>query len=288
MSDSTLSTFEQHFAYYRLEVEAYLNAHLPDEQTFPETKQLHEAIRYATDGGKKIRAVLVLAACEAVGGLAENALPTACAVELFHAYSLVHDDLPSMDDDEERRGKPTVHVRFGEANAILVGDALLTLGFEWLSTKQTQYSSSEQVISVIATLSQALGSQGMVGGQYLDLQQKFQSADELRQMQDLKTGALLSAATEVGAILANAEASSIKRLSEFGLLLGQTYQLVDDLLDKVQDENHNASMYDYLDETEIRQQAETLNAAACKCIEPLGSKAMWLKSLANNLLLRNN
>ncbi len=288
MSDSTINIFEQQLIHYRLEVDAYLNAHLPDANTFPKAAQLHEAIRYATEGGKKIRAVLVLAACEALGANPEHALPTACAVELFHAYSLVHDDLPAMDDDEERRGKPTLHVRFGEANAILVGDALLTLGFEWLAKRQTQYSSPEKVIQVMTTLSQALGSQGMVGGQYLDLQQKFQSADDLRQMQDLKTGALLSAATKVGAILADAEASSIKRLSEFGLLLGQTYQLVDDLLDKDQDENHNASMYDYLDETEIRQQAETLNAAACKCIEPLGDGAMWLKSLANNLLLRNN
>lgn len=287
MPDSTLSEFDATFAHYRLEVEAYLNAHLPDAQT-PEFETLHEAMRYATEGGKKIRAVLVLASCETVGGHPESALPAACAVELFHAYSLVHDDLPAMDDDAERRGKPTVHVQYGEANAILVGDALLTLGFEWLAKQQTQYSSPEQVLQVTSTLSQAIGSQGMVGGQFLDLMKSFQSADDLRRMQDLKTGALLSAATEVGAILGGAEASSIEKFSEFGLLLGQTYQLVDDLLDKDQDENHNASMYDYLDEGDIRAQAETLNAAACKCIEPFGDRATWLKSLANNLLLRNN
>lgn len=287
MPDSTLSDFEQRFTHYRLEVEAHLNAHLPDAQA-PQLETLHAAMRYATEGGKKIRAVLVLASCEAVGGSPKHALPAACAVELFHAYSLVHDDLPAMDDDAERRGKPTVHVQYGEANAILVGDALLTLGFEWLAKHQTQYSSPEQVLKVMATLSQAIGSQGMVGGQFLDLMKSFQSADDLRRMQDLKTGALLSAATEVGAILGGAEALSIKKLSQFGLLLGQTYQLVDDLLDKDQDENHNASMYDYLDEGGIRAQAETLNAAACKCIEPLGERGMWLKSLANTLLLRNN
>jgi len=221
-----------------------------------------------------------------VGGQAARALPTAVAVELFHAYSLVHDDLPAMDDDAVRRGQPAVHARFGEATAILVGDALLTLGFEWIATRQIEYSSSERVLAVLGVLGRALGASGMVGGQYLDLKRTFKNAAQLQAMQDLKTGALLSAACQAGALLGGGTPQMVEAASRFGLLLGQTYQLLDDLIDKEQDVEGNSTMLNFFSEGELKVRAERLSAKACQLLEPLGKRGMWLESLAKTLVFR--
>jgi geranylgeranyl diphosphate synthase type II len=281
-------SFDQQLLHYRNQVEDYLNAQLPKVGSMAGMETLHEAMRYTVDGGKRIRPIITLAACEAVGGNLDHALPTACAIELFHAYSLVHDDLPSMDDDDERRGKPTVHRKYDEATAILVGDALLTLGFEWISTAQAEVSDATKSIRVIRRLSNALGTMGMVGGQHLDLTQEFKTSADLLMMQDLKTGAMLSVAAEVGAILGGAGEKNIELLSMFGLRLGQTFQLVDDLLDVEQDKNQNASMLDFETKEDVQASAEVLNQAALACLESFDERGMWLKSLAKTLLFRNN
>jgi len=288
MSDSTVDGFERALSAYRERIDVYLNKHLPAPGGLGGAESLHEAMRYAVAGGKRIRPVLTLAACEAAGGDAAHALPTACAIELFHAYSLVHDDLPAMDNDDERRGKPTVHRKFDEATAILVGDALLTLGFEWMANQQSLLVGADKTVRVIGLVAAALGSLGMVGGQHLDLAQAFHSARDLKRMQDLKTGALLSAATQAGAVLAGGKEREFKQLALFGLRLGQTYQLVDDLLDERQDRHQNASMLNFESQHDVRQSARKLNEAALECLAPFGVRATWLKSLAKKLLFRNN
>lgn len=287
MLDQSVIYDERWAALQRL-VEDDLSRHLPAATALPEGERLAEAIGYALDGGKRVRPVLVLAACEAVGGDAARALPTASAVECFHAYSLVHDDLPAMDDDDVRRGKPTVHRRFGEATAILAGDALLTLGFEWLATRQAQTSGPEKALRVIRLLAGALGGRGMVGGQYLDLTQRFDTVDAVNRMQALKTSALLSAACEAGAVLGDGNETNVQRLKQYGLLLGQTYQLIDDLLDEEQDATGNASALNFASADHIETQARALGETAGTLLDPLGDPGLWLKSLAKRLALRQN
>ncbi len=200
---------------------------------------LGEAMRYAVlDGGKRLRPLLVFAAAEAVQGHADAALRGACAVELIHAYSLVHDDMPCMDNDVLRRGKPTVHVKFGEAQALLAGDALQALAFELLAPGESE---SDVPVAVQARLcrllSRAAGHAGMAGGQAIDLASvgKRLTEDELRQMHRLKTGALLQASVAMGAACAQAPAGARSALELYGAALGLAFQVVDDILDVTAD-----------------------------------------------------
>jgi geranylgeranyl pyrophosphate synthase len=214
----------------RLRVDAALEGILPAEATVPE--RLHRALRYPVfAGGKRLRPALLLAANQACGGDPEAALPAAAAIELIHTYSLVHDDLPAMDDDALRRGRATCHVAFDEATAILVGDALLTLAFETLATlAAVPPAIRAQVASEIAA---AAGSRGMVAGQALDLEAEGEAIDgaRLEQIHRLKTGALLRAAVTSGALLAGAPAAEVEALRGFGEAAGLAFQIVDDLLD---------------------------------------------------------
>ena len=202
--------------------------------------RLGEAMRYAVlDGGKRLRPLLVLATAEAVGVAPQNAaaLNAACAIELIHAYSLVHDDMPCMDNDVLRRGKPTVHVQFGEAQALLAGDALQTLAFEML-TPQDGSVSAEVQAACVALLARASGYQGMAGGQAIDLASVGQrlSEDQLRQMHRLKTGALLLCSVQMGAAcVPGVPAKAQAALSRFGQALGLAFQVVDDVLDVTAD-----------------------------------------------------
>ncbi|MET0544459.1 MAG: polyprenyl synthetase family protein, partial [Variovorax sp.] len=201
--------------------------------------QLGEAMRYAVlDGGKRLRPLLVLAASEAVGGNDQAALRAACATELIHAYSLVHDDLPCMDNDILRRGKPTVHVKFGEADALLAGDALQALAFELLTPDDDSVSPAVQA-RLCRLLACAAGSQGMAGGQAIDLASIGLALDEaqLRQMHRLKTGALLQGSVEMGAACAVQPAApdALAALRDYGAALGLAVPVVDDLLDVVAD-----------------------------------------------------
>ena len=198
---------------------------------------LGEAMRYAVlDGGKRLRPLLVLAACEAVGGPLAQALRAACAVELIHAYSLVHDDMPCMDNDVLRRGKPTVHVQFGQAQALLAGDALQALAFELLVPDDAALPASVQV-QWCRLLAAAAGSQGMAGGQAIDLASVGQPLSEaqLRHMHRLKTGALLQCSVDMGAACGTVDAAARAALSQYGSALGLAFQVVDDILDVTQD-----------------------------------------------------
>lgn len=198
---------------------------------------LGEAMRYAVlDGGKRLRPLLVMAASEAVDGNAEAALRAACAVELIHAYSLVHDDMPCMDNDILRRGKPTVHVKFGQARALLAGDALQALAFELLAPEGDAVPPGVQA-TLCRLLAKAAGYEGMAGGQAIDLASVGLSLteDQLRRMHRLKTGALLQASVTMGAACGTADARVRAALADYGSALGLAFQVVDDILDVTAD-----------------------------------------------------
>ncbi|MBU6193590.1 MAG: polyprenyl synthetase family protein [Burkholderiales bacterium] len=199
---------------------------------------LGEAMRYGVlDGGKRLRPLLVLAAAQAVNGHNRAALRAACAVELIHAYSLVHDDMPCMDNDVLRRGKPTVHVRFGQAQAMLAGDAMQALAFELLTPADDGEVAPALQARLVAVLSRGAGHSGMAGGQAIDLASVGHQLqeDQLRRMHELKTGALLQASVDMGALCGSADASTRAALSRYGHAIGLAFQVVDDILDVTQD-----------------------------------------------------
>ena len=198
---------------------------------------LGDSMRYAVlDGGKRLRPLLVLAACEAVHGNTAASLRAACAVELIHAYSLVHDDMPCMDNDVLRRGKATVHVKFGQAQAMLAGDALQALAFELLTPAPDQVPAAIQA-RLCGLLARAAGHEGMAGGQAIDLASIGQALgeDELRQMHQLKTGALLQGSVMMGAACGSPDARAAAALSVYGAAMGLAFQVVDDILDVTAD-----------------------------------------------------
>jgi len=197
------------------------------------TPVLREAMTYSTcGGGKRVRAALAMGACEAVGGRAEEALPAACAVELVHAFSLVHDDLPCMDDDDLRRGRPTCHRVYGEAVALLTGDALLVQGLLALLDRPAKIPAKRR-LAMILTLLSALGITGMIGGQVLDMQAEHTKLDlpGLRAKDAAKTGALIRAAVRLGALAGRGDAEQMEALDRYAASLGLAFQIMDDLLD---------------------------------------------------------
>jgi geranylgeranyl diphosphate synthase type II len=213
----------------RHSVEAKLEQMMPPETTRPAI--LHRAMRYSVmAGGKRLRPILCLAACEAVGGHPEHALLPGIAIEILHTYTLIHDDLPCMDDDDLRRGHPTAHVVFGEANALLAGDALLTLAFEWLaqSTPPAPYQSSQLVLE----LATASGSQGVIGGQVEDLAAEGREADAdlVDYIHRHKTAALLRASVRMGGICGGASPAALEALTQYGECAGLAFQIADDIL----------------------------------------------------------
>jgi geranylgeranyl diphosphate synthase, type II len=214
----------------QVNVEAALDNALPI--IYPE--KIYEAMRYSLlAGGKRLRPVLCIATCELAGGTVDMAMPTACALEMIHTMSLIHDDLPAMDNDDMRRGKPTNHKVFGEDIAILAGDGLLAYAFEFIAT-QTQGVSPENLVKVIAKLGRAVGAAGLVGGQVLDLDSEGQpniSLDTLNFIHTHKTGALLEACVVCGGLLAGTSASDLKRLSRYAQNIGLAFQIIDDILD---------------------------------------------------------
>lgn len=200
---------------------------------------LHEAIRYSLiGGGKRVRPLLCIAAAEADGGTAGDVLPTACALEMIHTFSLIHDDLPAIDDDDFRRGLPTSHKRFGEAIAILAGDALHTLAFTTIATHQ-KAADPARVVEVIRLVAEASGTAGMVGGQVDDIyfEGKPVDADTLRHIHARKTGALLNASILSGAVLAGASESELSALRRYGDHVGLAFQIIDDILDVTGDDD---------------------------------------------------
>jgi farnesyl diphosphate synthase len=214
-------------------VDGVLDRVLPAAEAEPVA--LHQAMRYSVlGGGKRIRPLLVYAACEALGGAPDAADPAAAAVEIIHAYSLIHDDLPAMDDDALRRGRPTCHIAFGEATAILAGDALQALAFEVLAQAAGALREPARSIDAIRCLAAACGSQGMAGGQALDLAAVGRQLDraQLERMHVHKTGALIRASVRLGALAAGcADARVLDALERFGHLAGLAFQIRDDILD---------------------------------------------------------
>ncbi len=232
----------QHLRQVENALDRLLSPHAPPGSAWAAPADLNHAMRYAVlDGGKRLRPLLVLAAFEAVHGAPASdadAAPmrAACAVELIHAYSLVHDDMPCMDNDVLRRGKPTVHVQFGQASALLAGDALQTLAFEVLTPLDASVDPAVQA-RLCAILARASGRVGMAGGQAIDLASVGQtlSEDSLRHMHQLKTGALLQASVMMGAACGTASAMALQAMEAFGQAIGLAFQVVDDVLDVTAD-----------------------------------------------------
>ncbi|MBA4177422.1 MAG: polyprenyl synthetase [Leptothrix sp. (in: Bacteria)] len=277
---------------------------------------LGEAMRYGVlDGGKRLRPLLVLAACQAVNGLGAAAMRAAVAVELIHAYSLVHDDMPCMDNDVLRRGKPTVHVKFGQAQAMLAGDAMQALAFEVLTPMANERDAARQPpqqaevpaalqARLCALLARAAGHAGMAGGQAIDLASIGQALDEaaLRDMHRRKTGALLQASVQMGAACGDCGAVAWQALAGYGATIGLAFQVVDDILDVTQasetlgktagrDQHHNKPTYvSLLGLAAARDHAEALRqqAHAALARSGLGDAASVLAVLADKVVERES
>ncbi len=284
-----------------LRCEAALERLLPPADTVPAV--LHEAMRYAVlGGGKRVRPLLVYAAGE-VAGAPDAALDAAAlAVELIHAYSLVHDDLPCMDDDALRRGKPTVHVAYGEANAMLVGDALQALAFEALAGAAAAGAPAAGVVSMTADLARAAGSLGMAGGQAIDLAAvgRRLTRDELEGMHRRKTGAMLRVSVRLGALCgAGLPDGALDALMRYGDAMGLAFQVVDDVLDVEGDAatlgktagkdsaNDKPTYVSLLGLEASKRLAASLLDEACTALAPLGPGARRLRELAQLIVLRS-
>ncbi len=281
-------------------VDDFLERYLPSPNEHPPI--IHEAMRYSiTAGGKRLRSILCLAAYEASGGKDSAILTLAASLELVHTYSLIHDDLPAMDNDELRRGKPTNHKVYGEAIAILTGDALLTLAFEWLSNPQFTRSLEYQVtVRIIYELAQAAGSSGMIGGQVADLKSQGEKINprELEYIHANKTGRLIRASVRVGALAARSSAMSLAALTSYGEKVGLAFQIMDDVLNVEGEKDFlgkstgsdaaakKATYPKMLGLEESRRQARELIKQAVGALGTFGSKASRLQELAKYVISR--
>jgi geranylgeranyl diphosphate synthase, type II len=217
----------------QIEIDRTLDRYLPKANSKPAT--LHKAMRYSLfAGGKRLRPILCLAAAEACRGSIRNTLPLACALECIHTYSLVHDDLPSMDDDDFRRGRPTCHKVFGDGVAVLAGDALLTVAFEIVS--KARPAPRYAMATLLREIAIAAGSQKLIAGQVADLEAEGRKAsrEELRYIHENKTAAILTASVRLGAMSANADSKKLNAITNFGRGLGLAFQIIDDILDVTQ------------------------------------------------------
>ena len=279
------------------EVDAALDAFLPKAKEKPAT--IHAAMRYSVfAGGKRLRPILCLAAAEACGGDVESAMPPACAVEILHTYSLVHDDLPCMDDDDLRRGRPTCHKVYGEGMAVLTGDALLTEAF--LILAQTTPAKRYPGAAYVAELALTGGSTKLIGGQVMDLEgegKKLTKA-QLVKIHEAKTAALLTTSIRLGAMTANATEKQLEALSVFGRALGLAFQVIDDILDVTQSTEvlgktagkdaavEKATYPAILGLEKSRKEAAKLTQEALDALKPFGKKAQRLREIAEYLLKR--
>jgi farnesyl diphosphate synthase len=271
---------------------------LPSAEVAPQ--HLHQAMRYAVlDGGKRVRPLLVFAAGELVGAEPSRLNIAAAAVEMIHAYSLVHDDMPCMDDDVLRRGKPTCHVQFGDATALLVGDSLQTLAFQLLAENSLSDDATRQ-LAMIKLLAIASGSRGMAGGQAMDLANvgKALSLQELEMMHIHKTGALIRAAVLLGAQCSEISETQLAKLDHFAKCIGLAFQVVDDVLDSEADtvtlgktagkdaDNDKPTYVTLLGVNAAREMAKTLHDEALASLEEFGIAARRLRDLADFIVLR--
>ena len=284
-------------------VDQALESYLPAESTEP--ADLHKAMRYSVfAGGKRVRPVLMLAACQAVGGKRIAALPAACAMEMIHTYSLIHDDLPAMDDDDFRRGRPTNHKVFGEALAILAGDALLTEAFRLLADQQAVAGISPQAtFAVLGSIATAAGSTGMVGGQVVDMQSEGDESITIEAVTGIhrrKTGALIEASVTTGALLGGGTADQVEALGQYGQHIGLAFQVADDILDVEgtteelgkdagSDEARGKATYPALLGLESsKEYAQALVVSALQSLESFGSAAEPLRAIARYIIERKH
>jgi geranylgeranyl diphosphate synthase, type II len=283
-------------------VDASLERWIPGVDEFP--PDLHQAMHYSLfAGGKRLRPILALAACEAVGGKVMNILPIACALELIHTYSLIHDDLPSMDDDDLRRGKPTSHKVFGEAIAILAGDALLTEAFHLLTRSDLMRKvPPKRKLSAISLIAKAASSFGMIGGQAVDIlsEGKKINTSLLEYIHSHKTGALISASVCAGAVVGGGSADQVKALKKYGEKLGLAFQVLDDLLDVEgeteklgkavrKDQAKGKATYPALfGKEKARMKAVSLVKEALLSLRSLNRRADPLREIAQYILQRKN
>jgi len=279
------------------EVDRALDRFLPKATVSPAT--IHKAMRYSLfAGGKRLRPILCLAAAEACGGKFTAALPHACAVECIHTYSLIHDDLPSMDNDDLRRGRPTCHKVFGDGIAILAGDALLTIAFE-IAIKAGPVSRYD-VRDIFREISQAAGSRKLIAGQVADLEAEGREITraQVRSIHENKTAALLTASVRLGAMAANATAKQLGAVTAFGRALGLAFQVIDDILDVTQTSEklgksagkdltaQKATYPAVIGLEKSRAEARRLTKQAHRALESLGENARVLRALADYLLAR--
>lgn len=264
---------------------------------------LAKAMQYATfNGGKRVRPILVFAAAEALGCSADQAVDAACALEMVHAYSLVHDDLPAMDDDDLRRGKPTCHIAFDEATAILAGDSLQCLAFEVLTESDLPAMTDGIKLSMIRTLAKASGTMGMAGGQALDLaaEGKQLSLEELETVHRHKTGCLIRASVSMGAMLAQGQPPQMQALDEYADAIGLAFQVQDDILDIISDTEtlgkqqgadialDKATYPNILGLDAAKQLATDLNTKAQNALQDFNNNALPLRALANYIVSRTH
>jgi geranylgeranyl diphosphate synthase type II len=288
---------KRYLAARQKEIDRALDRFLPRESVAPAT--IHKAMRYSLfAGGKRLRPILCLAAAEACGGKFAVALPHACAVECIHTYSLIHDDLPSMDNDDLRRGRPTCHKVFGDAIAILAGDALLTVAFEIAS--RAKPVSRYDLRDVMREITEAAGSRRLIAGQVADLEAegKNLSREQVRSIHENKTAALLTASVRLGAMAANAGAKQLAAVTAFGHALGLAFQVIDDILDVTQTSEKlgksagkdlaakKATYPAVFGLEKSRREARRLTKQAHTALELLGQNAEVLRSLADYLLAR--
>src|ERR1017187_6772087 len=288
-------TIRQHLEQARTLVDAELDRILPPDEEYPSS--IHRAMRYSVfAGGKRLRPTLCLEAGRLFGGDEKVLLRVGSSLELIHTYSLIHDDLPALDNDDLRRGKPTSHVVFGEANAILAGDALLTLAFEAIAGAEG--GAATRILQVIQELAHAVGTvTGMVGGQVADLESSDTTGDaaRLEYIHSAKTGAFIRVALRSGAILANANLDDMARITTYGEKIGLAFQIADDLLDVLgsqaemgktigKDEQQHKATYPALHGIEPSKQiASQLVKEACAALQPFGERAQSLQGIAHYL-----
>jgi geranylgeranyl pyrophosphate synthase len=286
---------------YQRRVNQALDRYLPSAQTSPES--LHQAMRYSVMAeGKRIRPVLVYATGEALDVGLDNLDAAACAVEIVHAYSLIHDDLPAMDDDDLRRGRPTCHVKYDEATAILAGDALQALAFEILAKDGAPNVHPQQRLEMVSLLAAAAGSQGMAGGQAIDLASvgKQLAVEELEYMHLHKTGALIRASVTLGALAKpDIERQLVTRLDEYARCIGLAFQVQDDILDvegntdtigkpQGSDEAQNKPTYPMLLGLDgAKRVCAELHQQALEALQPLGDDGQALRLIADYIVSRN-
>jgi geranylgeranyl diphosphate synthase type II len=284
----------------RAAVDAELDRILPPESEYPSS--IHKAMRYSVfAGGKRLRPTLCLEAGRLFGGNESVLLRIGSSMELIHTYSLIHDDLPALDNDALRRGKATSHVVFGEANAILAGDALLTLAFEAIAGARG--AAADRIVRVIYELAHAIGTvKGMVGGQVADLESSDSTGDaaRLEYIHSAKTGAFIRIALRAGAILADAKPDDVARITSYGEKIGLAFQIADDLLDVLgseaelgktigKDQEQHKATYPAIHGIEASKRiAARLVDEACELLEPYGARAEILQGIAHYLIARSS